>query len=516
MKLRYIATSILLLITTLSFCQNKYWIFFTDKDISAYQYTHALSPDAIANRSKLNISLIQYSDVPLISSYIQELQAMGICVAHRSKWLNALSALLTPVQIIDLKKLSFVKSIEPINSSLLIASTDEEVSPTSVHTALSQMQSSAFIDKGLTGMGVKVGVIDAGFYRANLEKNLEHLFSEFKIIAQRDFQNPERKDIITESVTPGDGHGKSVLEKICGYDPDQRIQFGMAVNSNFYLARTENGAKENRGEEDKWIEAMEWMDSLGVRLISTSLGYATKMDDPKDNYLQEQMNGKTSKIAKAAQIAVDEKGIFLVVSAGNEGSSAWRIISSPADCQGALSVGATREYTLDRIGYSSIGPDFLPYLKPEVSCYSPNGTSFSAPAVAGFVACLMQQSPTMTNKQIKDIMVRSAHLYPYGNNFIGYGVPQADRALQLLVDPNYEFKNTIVKEVKGKKIKFKLPKPIPSSGIVFHKKNETLVIKQEEVNLKKGKISITRMANEAQTTLSIGTLVVEFIWQKKI
>ncbi len=513
MNLRSIGFVILFFSSFLGFSQSKYWISFKDKNIAQYHYSQVLSAEAIANRINFNIPLVQYSDAPINPQYITEVNKIGVLIMHRSKWLNAVSAQLTNEQIAKLKQLAFVKSIDPIDARLVIASTAEEVNPTSVHTAMAQMQSSYFTDQGITGKGVKVGVIDAGFYRANLEKNLEHLFAEFRIMAQRDFQNPERKDIITESMTTGDGHGKSVLEKICGYDPDQRVQYGMAVNANFYLARTENGDKENRGEEDKWIEATEWMDSLGVRLISTSLGYSSKMDDPKDNYLQTEMNGKTSKIAKAAQIAVDDKGIFLVVSAGNEGSSAWKIISSPADCAGALTVGATREYTLDRIGYSSIGPDFLPYLKPEVSCFSPNGTSFSAPAVAGFVACLMQKAPTLGNKELKNIMQRSAHLYPYGNNFIGYGVPQADRALQLLIDDKYDFKNTLVKEVKGKKIKFKLPKSIPSSGIVFHKKNETLVLKQEEINLKKGKISITRMANEARTTLSIGTLVVEFVWQ---
>lgn len=506
---------LLYLLTALSptLAQQKYWITFTDKDTTNYHYAKALSPSAIENRKKLGIALKQYSDIPINLKYIQFVNEYGIKIQHHSKWLNAVSAILTAQQAKQIQALTFVKNITPISANIVITATDEEVSPTSVHTALSQMQSTAFTDLGITGKGVKVGVIDAGFYRAQLEKNLEHLFSEFRIMAQRDFQNPERKDIITQSMTGGDGHGKSVLEKLAGYDADQRVQYGLAVNANFYLARTENGDKENRGEEDKWIAAMEWMDSLGVRLISTSLGYSSKMDDPKDNYLQEQMNGKTTKIAQAAQIAVDEKGIFLVVSAGNEGSSPWRIIASPADCQGALTVGATREYTLDKIGYSSIGPEFLPYLKPEVACFSPNGTSFSCPSVAGFVACLMEKMPTLSNKQLKEIMIQSSHLYPFGNNYLGYGVPQADRALKLLEKNKYEFKNTIVREVKGKKVKFKLPEGAPNNGIIFHKKNETIVVKQQEINITNRKLKIRRQANIARTTLSLGAIVIEFIWK---
>ncbi|TAH25132.1 MAG: serine protease [Cytophagales bacterium] len=505
--------NISVLLAHLSNAQTKYWITFKDKDTSGYELSQSISQETIQKRKLLEIPLYQVSDVPLNHKYLREISSIGINILHKSKWLNSVSAYLNSEQLAQLKDKFFVQEIVPINSKVRITSCNEEVNPTSVHTALAQMQSHFFSDQNLTGKGINIGVIDAGFFRAHLEKNLEHLFKEFRILAQRDFQNPERKDIITKSETNGDGHGKSVLEKICGYDADLRVQYGMAVNANFYIARTENGNKENRGEEDKWIEAVEWMDSLGVRLISTSLGYSTKMDDPLDNYKLEEMNGSTTKISKAAQLAVDNKGIFLVVSAGNEGASAWKIISSPADTRGALSVGATREYTLDRIGYSSIGPEFLPYLKPEVSCFSPNGTSFSAPAVTGFVACLMQKKPSIKNTDLKKVIEQSAHLYPYGNNFIGYGVPQADRALVLLENPTQTFKNTIIKKVRGKKIKFKLPENTPNHGIIFHKKNETIVVKQQEVNIIKRKLKLRRQTNVTHTTLSVGSIVVEFIWK---
>jgi subtilisin family serine protease len=243
------------------------------------------------------------------------------------------------------------------------------------------MQGQLFGDDKISGTGVQVGVIDAGYYKASTDPFLMHIFNEGRIKAQRDFIDAQRKDLVDDAATDSDYHGRIVLDMICGYDQVKKTQTGMGVNADIYLARTENGAREYRGEEDNWVRALEWMDSMGVRLINTSLGYAIKMDDPNDNYKQEDMNGKTTTITKAAQIGVDEKGIFLVVSAGNEGDNdEWRIISAPADARGVLSVGATRDKVWDRIGYSSLGPDFLPYMKPNVSCYSPNGTSFSAPA----------------------------------------------------------------------------------------------------------------------------------------
>lgn len=497
-----------------AFAQEKYWILFKDKELENYDYRSSLSAETIKNRSKFGLPLFQVTDVPVTQAYLKAISLTGIQVLRTSKWLNAATAYMNSEQLSAVRALPFVDEVSPINNNIILTSTSVRVETQLYSVALMQMQSEAFLQDGLTGNGVKVGVIDAGFYKAETDKYLEHLFAEFKILEQRDFINPERKDIVTEKATDADGHGKRVLEMITGYQSEEKAQMGMAVNAQFYLARTENGNREYRGEEDNWIAAMEWMDSLGVRLISTSLGYAIKMDDPADNYKKEEMDGKTARITKAAQIAVDEKGIFLVVSAGNEGNtSSWKIVSAPADAEGVLSVGATRDYVWDRIGYSSIGPEFLPYIKPNVSCYSPDGTSFSAPAVAGFVACMMGKAPDLSNKQLKEVIQKSAHLYPYGNNYIGYGIPQAGRALELIRNPETKFNSTFQKEVHGKKFKLKMDKTINGTGVVFHKKNEFVVASQDEILIRKGKLRLNKKENTARATIAMGTSVIEIIWK---
>ena len=428
---------------------------------------------------------------------------------------------MTPSQKEEVEKYAFVKEIRSIDRKLVVTSTNITVNPEYMHIAMIQMGLGTFVTEKLDGSGVNVGVIDAGFFMAQSDTYTSHLVTEGKIKVQRDFIDPTRKDLITVSSTAADGHGKTVLSMIGGYDEQGKVQFGMAPNASYYLARTENGDQEHHLEEDHWIMAMEWMDSMGVRLISTSLGYAINMDDPKDNYTQEQMDGKTATITKAAQIAYDQKGIFICVSAGNEGdNSAWRIISAPADAKGVLSVGATRDKYLDRISYSSIGPEALPYLKPNVSCFSPNGTSFSCPAVAGFVACLMQKAPYMTNKELYDIITRSSHLYPFGNNYIGYGVPQADRALELIKDKDAKFEMVYEKVITANRFKLKkLPKDL-IEVILFNKKNETIVIDQSVVSTKKRwfvgkrKLVLKRKLDVQRTTISFpDKSVVEIIWK---
>ncbi|HEX8545773.1 MAG TPA: S8 family serine peptidase [Cytophagaceae bacterium] len=473
---------LLTLFSSFSFAQTKYWIFFKDKDLKNYNYTKHLSPKTIENRKRFGLELAQYSDVPITVSYIKSISQFGVELVSKSKWLNGISAELTDQEVLKVRTLPFVKSIEKINTSIRITSTYLDPTPKATALALAQMQSELFLQKGITGKGVDIGVVDAGFHKANDDRFLKHLFTENRIKQQCDFLDPLRTDIIDDNKTEGDYHGRIVLDMLAGYDSGDDVQSGMAPNGNYFLARTEDGAHEYRGEEDKWMEAMEWLDSLGVRLISTSLGYAIKMDEPKDNYEKEDMNGKTTRISKAANIAINEKGIFLVVSAGNEGSNeSWTIISSPADVEGALSVGATRDFIWDKIGYSSIGPDFLPYLKPNVSCFSPNGTSFSAPAVAGFVACLMEMDSTLSNRQLKSIMEKSSHLYPYGNNYIGYGIPRASRAIKLLVDSTYKFDNTKEIHVQGDTFKVSDQNRNLKGGVLFHKKNATIVVKQDQL-----------------------------------
>jgi subtilisin family serine protease len=179
-----------------------------------------------------------------------------------------------------------------------------------------------------------------------------------------------------------------------------------------------------------------------------------------------------------------------------------------------LAVGATNDTQLDRIDYSSIGPEHLSYLKPNVSCYSPNGTSFSCPAVTGFVACLMQKAPQLSNKELYEIMLRSSHLYPYGNNYLGYGVPQADRALALIKDIHTDFKSALKTEVKKSKFSLKkLDKEI-KEVVIFNKKNETIVLNQQLIAVKKGKLTIKRGEGVARTTVTFpDNSVLEIVWQ---
>ena len=491
------------------FASPKYWIYLKDKDPKS---APAVSFLTMENRQKLGLVVSDESDLPINKTYETALHDQSVKIINRSKWLNAVSAVMTSEQANRVRELDFVQDVVVIDPGFYIAKT-QPIEKAQMAPVMSQVQANAFLKEGITAKDVTIGVIDAGFYGADSSLSLTQIFNNKRILGIRDYVKPGRSGELLFSTAESfsDMHGTEVLAAIAGIDHHEQVQYGMAMNAKFYLARTDYSLREYRGEEDNWIAAMEWMDSLGVRLINTSLGYAKGFSDPRENYTPSQMDGKTSAITRAAQIASDKKGIMLIVSAGNEGDDkGWGIVSAPADAKGVLSIGATNAKLWNRIGYSSIGPEFLSYVKPNVSCFSLYGTSLSAPVITGFAACLLQVNPRLSNKELINLIERSAHLYPYGNNFVGYGVPLASRALALAKAP-YLPDNS--KHVMAKGRSFEVDVNSAEQLVaIYRKKNSKDVIAQQVAKVQDGKISLKRQNGEHFTTIDLRDSVIEVEW----
>jgi hypothetical protein len=474
---------------------KKYWVFLTDKDTVNYQYDQHLSEEAIERRTAQGVALRQYTDIPLKTAYLQTLQANGFVVIQQSKWLNAVTTLLTPQTLETLKQLPFVKQVLPLNQQFKILATPNHKDG-EYALAIEQMEAAEMKKVALNGEGITLGIIDAGFVGASQNEYLQHLFDEKRIMGVKDLVNPRRTEHFKYPETNSDGHGNTVLQMVAGYEKGGS-QYGFATKAKVYLARTDHGDNEFRGEEDYWVAAM---------------GYALGFDNPAENYKPEQMDGKTSTISKATNIAANEKGLLLIVSAGNEGNDYnWQIVSTPADSPFVVSVGATQPNGL-KAGYSSIGPEFLTFLKPNVACFSTNGTSYAAPVITGFAACLMQKNKQASNKQIIEWIEKASHLYPFGNNYLGYGIPKASKALKIM-----EELATGVETITEKaKYSYTLKLPANRSKIqVFHKKSPTLVLKQDLLGADKGKTIIIRPASATHTTIVADNTLIEIIWEGK-
>ena len=448
-----------------------------------------------------------------------------IQIENTSYWLSAISANLNVGQLETVQAYDFVSTITKVNSNFQTAGAFFE--PSSYGDFLDGMEPEVFYEKGLDGEGVVVGIIDAGFVDADSSALFKTFYEDGRVLGFRDFIDPGRSDLY-ESVTDGDFHGRRVWGFLAGNDEEKGHQEGLASGASFYLARTENGDKEHRVEEDDWIAAMEWMHSKGVRLINTSLGYS-EFDDSTENYVYSDMNGRTTMISRATEKAVNEKGITFVVSAGNMGGKPWRIITAPADVRGVITVGAVEKKQWSKAGYSSVGVDFVDYVKPNISSYSNRGTSYSAPSVCGFVACLMEYKPSLTNLELQEVLEKSGHLYPFANNYIGYGMPRASVALSVIDSTFGESYDTwqYVPKPGQDRIIIDLNHDTDKNIVVFHKKDETHVLKQlvvsdkEKLGRKKDKIirkkskfsfQLNRPEGVKQSTVHAGDQVIEVIW----
>jgi serine protease AprX len=210
---------------------------------------------------------------------------------------------------------------------------------------------------------------------------------------------------------------------------------GAAFDAEYILAKTEDVSDEQPVEEDWWIEAAEWADSLGAQIISTSLSYT-------DWYTYEDMDGDTAPITNAADLAV-ANGIVVVAAAGNAGSSAWRYIGAPADGDSVISVGSVDSLGM-RSSFSSQGPTYDGRIKPTVMAMGQadyvadprgasmyrrgSGTSFSTPLTAGSIALILEKQPYWLPGNVIDAITSTGTRASNPDSLYGWGILQAQDA----------------------------------------------------------------------------------------
>jgi subtilisin family serine protease len=248
----------------------------------------------------------------------------------------------------------------------------------------------------------------------------------------------------------------SVLSIMAGNFPGKLV--GTAPEASYLLIRSEDINTEFITEEDNWIAAAEYADSAGVDIINSSLGYFT-FDDSNMNHTYADMDGNTTRVTKAANIAVS-RGILVFASAGNEGrdNQGWKYIIAPSDGDSVIAVGAVNKEGVPA-PFTSYGPASDGDIKPNVAAVgwntviqkhdgtigTGNGTSYSSPVIAGITACLWEANPGATAWQVKKALEQSSHLYNNPDSLVGYGIPDmqiADYILKANVVKQWEY-NTL-------------------------------------------------------------------------
>jgi hypothetical protein len=295
-------------------------------------------------------------------------------------------------------------------------------------------------DLGYNGTGMIIAVLDAGFLNTNTIPAFNYLWNNNRILGSKDFVDP-----INPNIFGSHSHGTSVLSTM-GANLSGEI-IGTAPEASYWLLRSEDGFSEYMIEELNWVSAAEFADSVGADVINSSLGYTT-FDDPSQNHTYPDMDGNTAIVTRGADIAVS-KGMIVVNSAGNEGSSSWYYIGAPADGDSVFSIGAVNA-SGNYVSFSSHGPTYDGQMKPDVvaqgsgstiiNAYSGNvstgsGTSFSSPITAGMVTSLWQAHSNRRNTEVLDAIRQSASLSNNPDYQLGYGIPNYMTAHNLLSLP---------------------------------------------------------------------------------
>lgn len=424
-------------------------IWLKDKENSPYTLER---PQEFLTQASLNRRLKQGyelngDDLPLSPVYISRLNELGLVVSQ-SKWMNTVVLKVTPqIKKEMLSGLSFVDSVRWLGKFSMPLSVESETAicravkgktmPGSVANIRSESREQLTLlngeklhKAGFRGAGVQIAIIDAGFPSWD---SLSMINAE-RVKEYMDFSYPK------DSRYGKEKHGTQVLSIMLA-DSDDSIK-GTAPEATYYLYKTENMTYELPVEEDFWVEALERADRMGVDIVNSSLGYHT-FDISALNHSKREISRSTAFISQAARKAID-KGMFLVISAGNDAMNEWGVIGFPADEKDVLTVGSV-DRNGDVSAFSSTGFVSDGYVKPDVaaigtgtvmlfpdgSCSTSNGTSFSTPTVAGLVACLWQACPGLSNRELLNVIRRSGSQYKTPDIYTGYGIPDFMKALRL-------------------------------------------------------------------------------------
>ena len=377
--------------------------------------------------------------------------ATGVEVRNESRWLNALSVRATRAQLDALAALPMVDRLELVarfrrrapeptpaeraaaeqaiaagrERAAALATTRDVPDYGGSLAGLEQINVPEVHATGITGEGVVIGMLDSGF------KTTHEALAGVPVIARHDFIDD---DEVVEN-EPGDptgqhNHGTQTMSTIMGFADGELV--GPAFGASAILAKTEDISDEYPLEEDNWVAGLEWVESVGADVVSSSLGYY-------DWYEFADLDGNTAVTTIAADLAVG-RGVVVVNSAGNERGFGFGHIIAPADGDSVIAVGAV---SLDGAiaSFSSPGPTYDGRIKPDVSAQgvsnhvvsvyddqgyaSASGTSFSCPLTAGVAALVLSRAPMLTPLQVREALRMTADRADQPDNDFGWGVVDA-------------------------------------------------------------------------------------------
>lgn len=354
------------------------------------------------------IGIVKYR-LPLINSYVIELSET------------------------DLSRLNGIEGLKAVYQNTHIT--------TQMNVARKTVKADIAQEKGFTGRGVTIAVIDTGIAPID-----DFTVPKNRIIAFKDFVN--------NKTVPYDdnGHGTHVCGIAAGNGKLSNGKYcGIAPNCNIVSIKVLNN--EGRGNSAEVLAGIQWMvdnaERYNIRIANLSVGTTnTSSNDP---------------LVKAVEAAWD-KGIVINIAAGNNGPNS-STITSPGISRKVITVGASDDNKTVRIwgdtlvNFSGRGPTKECIIKPDIiapganitSCLSPtpyidkankegvkkvdeyymqlSGTSMSTPIISGAVALLLEKHPDLCPDDVKYMLKHSSVSLNYPQNQQGWGLIDIEKLI---------------------------------------------------------------------------------------
>jgi serine protease AprX len=406
---------------------------------------------AATDDSNVN-AVVVYHHLPTESD-IADLQKIGIVGGTRFRVLPAITVTGTPDQIKAIWDLPAVRSVYG-NRTLHMTSEPEVRNATGVTRAWSDSEITT-VNRGLpvSGRNVTVAVLDTGIdathndLAGRVTKNIKLSGTQSANVG---FNYPVSSDHLANTDQLY-GHGTFVAGVIAGGGNASGGKFtGVAPNANLV------GLSAGDLNLFHVLEGFDYLlanaGSLNVRVVNCSFSTNGMFDfnDP----------------VNVATRMLTEAGVNVVFSAGNTGPSQhtlnpyaaapWVVSVGATDTQGRLAKFSSRGafansffhptlvapgvdvVSLRGSGVANvtgaaglISADSTKLSHVELPHYTTaNGTSFSAPQVAGAIALMLETNPGLTPAEVKDILQRTATpLAPYFTYEAGTGMLNAHAAV---------------------------------------------------------------------------------------